>query len=261
MLQRLVLIIISLLPIVQAQESNTTECRDGAADIITTCIHPKTFAMTFDDGPYIYQNNISDYLTKNNIRGTFFINGDNFECIYNQTIVDQLIHTFKQGHLIGSHSWSHPNITLLTAAQFNQQLDLVEIAMKKILGVKPRFFRPPYGDVNEENLQILKRRGYKVVNWNFDIGDATGSTANESKISYDQTARLFPLPQIALTHETVQSTAEDVTPYAVPLLKNAGYRLVDVAECLGYQSTPNDFYQWVGEPEKRDSSWTCEPDL
>ncbi|KAH9821215.1 family 4 carbohydrate esterase [Melampsora americana] len=260
MLQILLFTIFSLLPIIQAHRPNPHHHgrRNLATEVITTCKNPKTFAMTFDDGPFIYENKISDYLHNKSIRGTFFINGNNYDCIYNQQIVDQLIHTFKQGHLIGSHTWSHPNITLLTPSQLNQQLELIEIAMKKILGVKPRYFRPPYGDITDENLKVLKTRGYTVVNWNFDSGDSLGVSATESKNRYDQTARLFPRPQISLNHETIQSTAEIVTPYAVTVLKKAGYRLVDIAECLGLPSTPQQFYQSVGKPEKRDSSWTCD---
>lgn len=238
--------------------TNTSKYSHPPAEVITTCINPKTFAMTFDDGPYIYENKISDNLVKEGVLGTFFINGYNYDCIYNQKIVDQLTHTFKQGHMIGSHTWSHPNITLLTDAQFNQQLDLIETAMRKILGVKPRYFRPPYGNVSEANLRILNKRGYKVINWTFDSGDSLDVPAKQSIKDYDQTARLFPLPQIALNHETIESTAQTVAPYAIKRLKKAGYRLVTIAECLGNKNTPNDFYQWVGKPSKRDSSWTCE---
>ncbi|EGF99408.1 family 4 carbohydrate esterase [Melampsora larici-populina 98AG31] len=260
MLQRVLFSICSLLPIIHAHgtDAHHLEHRNVATEVITACKTSKTFALTFDDGPYIYENKISDYLVKNGIRGTFFINGYNFDCIYNQQIVDQLTHTFKQGHLIGSHTWSHPNITLLTATQLNRELELVETAMKKILGVVPRYFRPPYGAITEENLIVLKKRGYTVVNWNLDSGDSLGLTAAESMKEYDQTARKYPRPQISLNHETKQPTAESVTPYAVTALKKAGYRLVDVAECLGLPSTPAQFYQSVGKPQKRDSSWTCE---
>ena len=50
---------------------------------------------------------------------------------------------------------------MLTAAQLNQQITLVETALKKILGVKPAFFRPPYGAYNAAAVKIIKARGYK----------------------------------------------------------------------------------------------------
>jgi hypothetical protein len=53
-----------------------------------------------------------------------------------------------------------PDISKLNAAQLNKQLDLVEGALKKILGIKPRFVRAPYGSHNPANIAVLKNRGY-----------------------------------------------------------------------------------------------------
>ncbi|EGG01752.1 family 4 carbohydrate esterase, partial [Melampsora larici-populina 98AG31] len=225
-----------------------------SAKVISTCRDSGTFALTFDDGPYIYENEVSDFLSSRGIHGTFFINGYNYDCIYDQNIVDQLRHTFSQGHLIGSHTWSHPDITTLSAADFNIQLDLVETAMKKILGVKPRYFRPPFGRINDENLQILNSRGYKVVTWSFDSGDSTGASTTTSDQAYDEISKSFPTPQIALNHETHETTASEVSQHAVQVLQKAGYRLVSVSECLGSGRSQDDYYQDIGEPEQRDVS-------
>lgn len=65
----------------------------SANQVITTCRNPNSFAMTFDDGPYIYQNNISDYLISRGIHGTFFVNGYNYDCIYEENIVASLRHS------------------------------------------------------------------------------------------------------------------------------------------------------------------------
>ncbi|KAI9610520.1 hypothetical protein H4Q26_006662 [Puccinia striiformis f. sp. tritici PST-130] len=124
------------------------------ADPPTICSRPGLAALTFDDGPYDYQNQIADYLHNRGINGTFFVNGNNYDCIYDEQYVQRLKRTFAQGHLIGSHTWSHPNISTLSAPQLNQQLDLVERALMKILGVKPKFFRAPYGEHNKQSLDI-----------------------------------------------------------------------------------------------------------
>jgi peptidoglycan/xylan/chitin deacetylase (PgdA/CDA1 family) len=50
----------------------------------------------------------------------------------------------------------------------------METALKKILGIKPRFFRPPYGSYNNQVLEILKEYNYEVITWNVDAGDADG---------------------------------------------------------------------------------------
>ena len=52
------------------------------------------------------------------------------------------------------------DITTLTSEELHYQLDLIEAAFRKILGVKPRFFRPPYGTYDNRSLKILQDRGY-----------------------------------------------------------------------------------------------------
>ncbi|PLW18791.1 hypothetical protein PCASD_02201 [Puccinia coronata f. sp. avenae] len=238
--------------------SPLTRVNRAVADPATTCSRPGLAALTFDDGPYDYENEISDYLHARQIKGTFFVNGYNYGCIYDEANVQRLKRTFSQGHLIGSHSWSHPHIGSLSANQLNQQLDLVEGALMKILGVKPKFFRAPYGEHSQQNLELLAKRGYTVVDWSFDAEDAVGASPEDSIESYKQLAKNFPASQITLNHETYQTTAQKVTPNAVSALQNAGYKLVHVSECLGLGIETKDLYLSVGTPSARDSSWTCD---
>lgn len=230
----------------------------GKDGVITNCKKSGTIALTFDDGPYLYENEISTYLQKQQIKGSFFVNGNNYACIYDAAIVEKLKLTFLQGHLIGSHTWSHPHIADLNATEFTQQLVLIETALKKILGVKPKFFRPPYGQYKQQNLDILKQKGYTVLEWSFASGDADGASAKDSKKKYAKLAKNFPNPQLTLNHETIKTTSQQVIPYAVPLLIKAGYRLVSLAECLDISNKTEDLYQWVGKASPRDNSWTCE---
>ncbi|GAA6046787.1 hypothetical protein JCM3770_005643 [Rhodotorula araucariae] len=219
----------------------------GAPGVVTTCKTQGHFALTFDDGPY-FVGSAAAVIEKAGGKGTFFFNGNNYGCLYDRA--DQIIAAYKAGHTIGSHTWSHVNITKITAAQLNKQLDLVEGALKKIIGVKPRFFRPPYGAFNQAALKVLQQRGYTVVNWNFDSGDSMNKTADQSIAAYKKLA--YPWPYIALNHDTRKSTVDVVLPSVVPALVNKGYKLVSIAECLG--SSP---YQSTGAAGTRDGTWTC----
>lgn len=49
-------------------------------------------------------------------------------------------------------------------------------ALVKITGLKPAFFRPPYGDYNNNVLQIAAENGQSVVTWNYDSGDSDGTS-------------------------------------------------------------------------------------
>ncbi|GAA5881625.1 hypothetical protein JCM16303_005515 [Sporobolomyces ruberrimus] len=220
--------------------------------VITTCRNQGDFAMTFDDGPYSYGSEIEQVFSSNDAKATFFLNGNNWACIYDEDSVSDIRQRYASGHLIGSHTWGHDDITKLSAQELNDQLEYVEVALKKIIGVKPRFFRPPYGSYDSESLQVLRDRGYTVVNWSFDSGDSAGKSPSSTISSYKKLAQSYPKPQISLNHETYKGTAEKVVPSVVPMLVNKGYKLVTVAECLGVSP-----YQSIGKPSKRDSSWTC----
>lgn len=223
----------------------------STAAAVTNCVVPGTFAMSFDDGPYSFGADIATYLTSYNSKGSFYVNGYNWGCIYDRA--DDLIARYKAGHMIGSHTWSHVDITTLTPAQLNKQLDLVETALKKILGVVPRFFRPPYGEYNAASLAVLAARGYYTTLWSLDGGDTLGLTPAESIARYKAVYDSYPAPVMALNHEIKEGTSTTVVPAVVPELLTRGYKLVTVAECLGLSP-----YQSIGSPSARDATWTCD---
>lgn len=227
------------------------EERTSAAKVITSCTKSGTFALTFDDGPWNYGHEISSTIVKAGGLTTFFVNGNNYGCIYDWA--DELIARYKAGHQIAAHTWNHFDITTLSTAELTQQITLLETALEKILGIKPKYFRPPYGNYNTAALKVLKSRGYQVVTWDFDSLDSDGASASQSVGYYKKLYSTYPKPHLALNHETYSSTGKTVVPTVVPKLVAAGYKLVTVAQCLG-DSSP---YQSVGTPGTRDASWTC----
>jgi len=126
-------------------------------------------------------------------------------------------------------------------------------ALQKIAGVYPAFMRPPYGSYNTQVLDVARIRNQSVVMWDFDSGDSTGSTPAQSEAGYDATIAMKPSTILTLNHETYETTAHQVLPYAIKRLRAAGYRLVSVAECVGLPR-----YQSVQAPGARDSTWTCD---
>ncbi|KAG0152341.1 hypothetical protein CROQUDRAFT_35501, partial [Cronartium quercuum f. sp. fusiforme G11] len=97
----------------------------------------------FDDGPGELSKDINNLLKINKAKASFFINGNNEVCIFDHA--NELISRFYDGHLIGNHGWSHAHMKNLDKNDMHNQLARVEDAMIKILGVKPLYFRPPYG--------------------------------------------------------------------------------------------------------------------
>lgn len=165
-----------------------------------------------------------------------------------------MIARYNAGHQIAAHTWTHPDITTITSARFEEELTLLETALQKILGIKPKYFRPPYGSYNSAALAILKQRGYTVVTWNFDSGDSVGATTSQSIKSYSNIHKYFPMSVMAVNHEAYPGTYKTVVPsVVVPGIIAAGWKLVTVAQCMG-DSHP---YQSVSKAGVRDSTWTC----
>lgn len=226
----------------------------------TTCTKKGTLALTFDDGPYSpFTPSILDTLKKYNAKATFFVNGNNWQCIYNNAALLRRI--YNEGHLIGSHTWSHPDSVTLSDAEFTQQLTLLEEAFIKILGVTPKYFRAPYGSINDRILKILKKHGYEHILWDFDSRDSLGDSEAQIKASVTKLAKTYPKPHIFLGHDVQQKTVHTLS-YNAKTLKSAGYKLVTVAQCLG-RTAKTQWYNLKdsnGKPfkrESRNSSWTC----
>jgi len=224
--------------------------RANLAQVITKCTVPGTAALTFDDGPEEYIYNISRALIAAGAKGTFFWNGNNYDCIYGDLDVKRVKYAYSQGHMVASHTWAHKDLTTLTFDQIHDEMWRVEQALERLIGVTPAFMRPPYGNYNDLVRQVAYQRGQKLVTWDFDSGDSTGSTASQSDKAYDALVKKHPSTVLALNHEVYKTTAYTVVPHAIKALQGAGYKLVTVADCLGLKP-----YQKVGTPVT--GKWTC----
>ncbi|KAJ6538000.1 hypothetical protein B0H19DRAFT_1382604 [Mycena capillaripes] len=184
-----------------------------------------------DDGLYIYLRNISDQFTAAGAKATFFMNGNNWDCIYNADRISDVKYAYAAGHVIGSHTWAHSDLTTFSSAQIEDGMYRMEEAFSRILGIKPAFMRPPYGNYNSNIQSITAGRGQSL-------------------------ALSKPKNALILEHETEETTATKLAPYAIKLFQGLGYnvsprksvllifqisQLVTMADCLGV-----DPYQAIG---------------
>jgi len=223
-----------------------------AAKVYTNCKNPKHVALTFDDGPYIYESTVIKDLNAAGIKGTFFSNGNNYDCIYDSGPVASLQAAYTAGHEIASHTWDHPHSKTLSTSAFTTEMTKLSTAMSKILGLVPGIMRPPYGEYSTANLQVLKKLGYVAVTWSDDTLDSDGASVSQSDQIVNKIAKSGKA-SILLMHETEKTTVQSVLPNAIEAFKAANYTFVTVSECIGvpaYQSETKKF-------GKRDSSWKC----
>jgi peptidoglycan/xylan/chitin deacetylase (PgdA/CDA1 family) len=127
---------------------------------------PKYVALTFDDGPSAYTAYILNILKRYNIPATFFVVGSEVKKFPN---LIQRIDTEK--HIIGNHTWNHPDITTLSKNELWKEINSTNIEIEKIIGHSPNLFRPPYSSINDKTAAAIKKFGMTSVLWNIDSQD------------------------------------------------------------------------------------------
>ncbi|KAF4869354.1 Chitin deacetylase [Colletotrichum siamense] len=199
---------------------------------ITKCTVPGDFALTFDDGPFTYTNHVLDLLAEAGAKATFFVNGENFGNINDeQDVVKRMI---ADGHQIGSHTYSHPDLATLGDADIIPEMTTLEDALINIIGKYPTYMRPPYFSWNDNTLSILKALEYHVIHADVDSLDY----ANNAPLGNLTSVGIFEEGlkkggSIALAHEVHQNTAEYLVPEFLRIIKENNLNAVTVGECLG----------------------------
>jgi len=211
-------------------------------------------ALTFDDGPYIYEASLLEQFNAVGGKITLFVNGNNWDCIYNH--VDTLQEAFTGGHQIGHHTWSHPDITTLTDAEFILELTQLETAFSNILGAIPTYFRPPYGSYNQDSLNVLTSRNYRYCAiWDIDSGDSLGLTVAESLVQLQEGFASGADYHVVLDHETYGPTVSEIVPWLINYVQSQNLQMVTLAECLGDPYSP--YRPTTGQLGTPNASWTC----
>ena len=128
----------------------------------------KEIVLSFDNGPHPkHTPKLLDLLKKENIKALFFVLGQNVESSKNMDIVKR---AFDEGHLIGNHTYSHPNLKKLSDKEIQSEILKSEKLLKNFL-TEPKLFRPPFGSTNMRVNKIIHELGYTNVLWNVDTLD------------------------------------------------------------------------------------------
>jgi len=231
--------------------SRTPDLRDGPEDQIRKP-HPMTLsdlqakykstfllsgssdkreiALTFDDAPDDhFTPQVLDILKKEGVRATFFVVGNRVQA--HPDIVRRMV---KEGHVIGNHSWSHPNLPKLRDADFRNEILKTDRQILSIAGYLPTFVRPPYGNISENQILWLASQHKVVVNWNIDSLDWKGLDAEEVKTNV--LAHLQP-GAIILQH-SAGGKGQDLSgtvkalPDIIKAIRDDGVKLVTIPELL-----------------------------
>ena len=187
-------------------------------------------AMTFDDGPSATLTpKLLDILAAHHIKATFFVLG---EMVAEHPEI--LARAAQEGHEIGSHSWSHPNLAKMSQEGVRSQLQRTDDEIKGVTGKRPTLFRPPYGSITErEKRWIHDEFGYDIILWDVDPLDwkRPGPAVVRNRILKETRPG-----SIVLSHDIHPGTIEAM-PSTFDELEAKGFKFVTVSELLG-MATP-----------------------
>jgi peptidoglycan/xylan/chitin deacetylase (PgdA/CDA1 family) len=182
-------------------------------------------AMTFDDGPHATNTpKLLDLAAKKHIKLTFFVLG---QCVEQNPAVLQ--REVAEGHEIGNHSWSHPNLAKLSDEAVRSQLQRTEDIIVKTAGVKPKLMRPPYGELTKrQRIWVNHDFGYKVILW--DVDPLDWKRPGPDVVARRIIAGTRP-GSIILSHDIHPPTIEAM-PQVFDALLAKGFKFVTVSELL-----------------------------
>lgn len=188
----------------------------------------KVVALTFDDGPSRYTNDIIDILEKNDAVATFFILGNKVK-LYEDTLKKSI----SNGNEIGNHTFNHKWLTKLTDDEIKEQISNTQSIIEEVTGYTPLLFRPSYGSLNR---RVRKDINLDIVLWNVDTMDWKYKSTN--KIVARATNNVKDM-DIILLHDTYKST-KDSLEKIITTLKDKGFTFVTVSELKEIKKLRNE---------------------
>jgi peptidoglycan-N-acetylglucosamine deacetylase len=206
----------------------------------------KQIAITFDDGPDPeWTGKILDVLKSRNVRATFFVIGlqaEKFPAVTSRM--------FSEGHDIGNHTFTHPDISLISDPHLRWELNVTERLFASRLGIKTVLFRPPYSVDQEPDtadqvrpLEVTQDIGYITVGDKIDPNDwRDNPRRTPEEIAQDVFDHLPPCASndqrcgnIILMHDGGGNRANTVAALALIIdgLRSRGFEVGSVSQLLG----------------------------
>jgi peptidoglycan/xylan/chitin deacetylase (PgdA/CDA1 family)/nucleoside-diphosphate-sugar epimerase len=181
-------------------------------------------ALTVDDGPDpVYTPRILDIFRDHAVKATFFVVGGAAE-----QYPDLVMRMKKEGHEVGSHSYSHPYFHRLSWTGAVREIRMTRWVLDRILGEKCKLFRPPHGKLSLRSLIPAWAAGQQVVMWNIDLKDYRAS-AGEVEAQLERTS--ISSGDIILYHGVNEASLKAL-PYVIKAARAKGREAVTISELI-----------------------------
>jgi peptidoglycan/xylan/chitin deacetylase (PgdA/CDA1 family) len=207
---------------------------------------PHKLALSFDDGPdAVWTPKILDILKQYNVKGAFMVIGE--EAQKNIGLLQRYV---REGHEIGNHTFTHPDISEISQRQLELELNWTERLFAAETGIQPLYFRPPYSidqepDTNDEAAPAyrIQQMGYTIIGDKIDTDDWSEHPRKSPQQITDSVlqqleemkTRTWMRGSIILLHDGGgdRSATVSALPVLITTLRAKGYEFVPVSELMG----------------------------
>lgn len=194
----------------------------------------KVIYLTFDAG---YENGntpaILDALKKHNAPAAFFVVGN-----YIETAPDLVKRMVQEGHIVGNHTYHHPDMSKISdEAAFKQELESLAALYQETTGQElPKFYRPPQGKYSEENLKQAQALGYQTIFWSLAYVDWYTDNQPTQQQAFDKLLPRIHDGAIVLLHSTSKTNAE-ILDSLLTKWEEMGYHFAPLTELANEKGT------------------------
>lgn len=179
----------------------------------------KIIYLTFDSGfENGYTESILDTLKEEEVPATFFLAGH-----YVESASDLVERMIDDGHIIGNHSYGHPDMSKLSEEGMLKEWHKFDKVLKEKTGLKRTYYvRPPKGIFNEKMLQLGNEYGYTHIFWDTAFVDWHEDANVGWQYAYDELMNQLHPGALILMHTVAKHNA-DALPKFIKDAKKEGY--------------------------------------
>lgn len=195
-----------------------------------------TFDAGFENG---YTANILDTLKKHDVKAAFFLVGHYME--EEPELVKRMI---EEGHIVGNHTYNHPDMSKISDVEsFKKELTSLEELFKQITGTEmQKYYRPPQGKFNENNLIMANDLGYKTIFWSLAYVDWYNDKQPTKEQALNKLVPRIHPGAVLLLHSTSKTNSE-ILDELITKYKSEGYTFKTLNDLTGQAQREMDSEQ------------------
>lgn len=206
-------------------------CAPALAEEARAVLDPRVqpaVALSFDDGPTEFTQQVLDVLAENDCRATFFMVGVNMKLM-----PEMVKAVYDSGNEVGLHTWKHNDLSEMSANAVANNLNACQAIVLEQTGTTARWLRPPYGKVGPGAYGGATQMDMYIATWSVDSRD--WSLQNAEKI-YNEVMSQVRNGDILLFHDSHAATVEALK-IILPELKARGFQVLTVDELMSFRET------------------------